>query len=165
MNLYIKIAVCLFLSVIFTSCTHRISRSNYIQHQGEFSRCNVVFKQKIMSGDSIQKVGLVELMDSQFSVKCNEAHALKLLEKEACALNADVVNIIEEKRPGIGSSCYRCKAEIYKYTKGKTELKSDDYYNKDELDKRLKKDKNKNTVFLYSSIVLGLIIAAFIFTL
>lgn len=151
--------------VVFTSCTHDIYRSNYIPHHGEFSKCKVVFKKTVAPGDSLQKVGEVELKDSHYSTRCNEAHALQLLEKEACALNANVVKIVQEKRPNLGGSCYRCKAEIFKASLSSEELKSDDYYRKEEIKKRVKADKKTNTALLVTSIALGFVIAALIFFL
>ncbi len=124
-----------------------------------------MFKKNLAPGDTLQKVGEVELKDSYYSTKCNEAHALKLLEKEACALNANVVKIVQENRPNVGSSCYRCKAEIYKILQSKEELKSDDYYRKEEIEKRVTKDNKTNTALLVTSIALGFVIAVLIFFL
>jgi tetrahydromethanopterin S-methyltransferase subunit G len=156
----------LFLPLILlVSCNHSIWRSNYQPNKGEFSKCQVVFIKTVQAGDTFVKVGEVELKDSNYSIHCNEAHALELLEKEACALNANVVKVVNEKRPNIGSSCYRCKAEIYKLKQPVAELKSDAYYTNEELEKRIKKDKNRNAGLLFSSVIVGFAIAILLFTL
>lgn len=156
----------LFSPLFFlVSCNHSIWRSNYQPNKGEFSKCQVVFIKNVQAGDTFVKVGEVELKDSNYSIHCNEAHALELLEKEACVLNANVVKVVKEKRPNLGSSCYRCKAEIYKLKQPLTELKSDVYYNKEEIEKRIQKDKNRNAGLLFGSVIVGFAIAVLLFTL
>ena len=61
-----------------------------------------------------QELALYDLGETGFSVECSEGHALKILENEACAINADLVVINEETRPDVWSSCYRCTATFYK---------------------------------------------------
>lgn len=150
----------IFLIAIFcTSCRHTIVRTNYKPHQAKFDYCNVNIVKEFSPSDQVEKVGTVELEDSRYSIFCNEAHAMKILKKEACVLNAQLVHLVKEKRPDALSSCYRCKADIYKVKQDSLNLVSEPGYEEKHIEERVKKDKKRNAVFATSAVVLGFFIA------
>jgi len=112
--------------------------------------------------DDLRKIGEIKLGETGFSTKCNEAHALEILKNEACALNADIVNISEETRPDSWSTCYRCRAEFYVNTNKDMVLYSDLSYRSDQVKKRVKNDRYFNTAVIVSSIVAGIVLILFL---
>lgn len=102
-----KLALFSILLIMISGCAHRIVRSGYDLKKSDYRNCIIVIKKDMQSLDSLQKVGEILLGETGFSVSCSEAHALEILKGEGCALNANVVNITEEKRPDLFSSCYR----------------------------------------------------------
>jgi hypothetical protein len=94
---------------------------------------------------SLKKVGEIKLGDSGFSISCSEEQALGLLRKEACSLKANIVNIVEESRPDLLSSCYRCRAEFFINTDDNTTYQNDNQYNSANVNTRVSSDRTKNT--------------------
>ena len=102
--------------LFFSSCAHHIVRSGYQATKSDYRICNVVIqKNTSISDSSATKVGEIELRDSGFSTVCNEERALEILKGEACAMDANLIIVTEERRPDFKSSCYRCKAEFYRF--------------------------------------------------
>lgn len=149
----------LLFAILSASCSHHIVRSNYKPHQDKFDYCNVRITKEFSPSANTEKVGTVELEDSRYSIFCNEAHAMKLLKKEACALNADLVHLVNEKRPDALSSCYRCKAEIYKIKNDSLLPLQNEPYTDHQIDKRVKQDKKRNAVFATTAVLIGFFIA------
>lgn len=113
----VSILVILLLTINFR---HQISRIGYRVDTKSllYVDCKIPIKKFEIIPDSIAtKIGTIKLSDAGFSVNCSEEDALKILEKEGCAVGADFVNIIKENLPDNESKCYRCKAELYKYRK------------------------------------------------
>ena len=106
----------------------------------------------------MEKVGEVKLGESGFSTSCSEERALEILKKEACSLNADIINIIEERRPDVMSSCYRCRAEFYRYTDPELVIQSDESYHPAYVTQRVAKDKKNNTAMVVSGVVIGVLL-------
>lgn len=152
-----KLSIYLILLFLISSCTHQIIRTGYQTDKSESKNCDIVIKKFMTITDSLQKVGEIKLGDSGFSVACSEAHALEILRKEGCALNANIVNIVEETRPDFLSSCYRCRAVFYKF-KGSMKDQNNDYYKSQEVDKRVSTDRTRNTFIGIGAAVLGFVI-------
>lgn len=68
-------------------------------------------------------VGKIDAYDTGLSADCSETTILNLFKKEACSVNADIINITEEQHPNLWSSCYQAKAEFL-YFKDRTIAKS-----------------------------------------
>lgn len=115
-----KITKSVFLAVIllFTiGCSHTVKRYGYelTETQQEVGDCDPEFyKEMPVDRDKYEVLGRVRLGDSGFSTKCHEDDAVRILKKEACGLNADAVNITDEKRASFISSCYRAEATFLK---------------------------------------------------
>ncbi|MDX9773702.1 MAG: hypothetical protein RBT02_09850 [Bacteroidales bacterium] len=107
---------------------------------------------------SLKKVGEIKLGESGFSITCSEEHALELLRKEACSVNATIINIVEESRPDLLSSCYRCRAEFYINTDDNITYQSDEQYNSSNVDKRVSDDRIRNTFIAIGTIGLSCVL-------
>lgn len=110
---------------VFLGCSHSIRRYGYeIDKSIEMNdTCQIVFF-KEMPTDTLEfkRIGRIKLGDTGFSSNCDEEDALRIIEREACELRADAVNIIEETRPNFWSTCYRAEAEFLKKTKATIEI-------------------------------------------
>jgi len=158
-----KIAFYSILLFLISSCTHRIVRTGYQINKSEYKNCDIIIKKFMTITDSLQKVGEIKLGESGFAVACSEAHALKILKNEGCALNANIVNIIEENRPDLWSSCYRCRASFYKFKGSGIKSQKDEYYKSDEVKKRVTNDRIRNTFIGIGAAVIGFIIGFYMF--
>lgn len=111
--------VFLFTFAIFMGCSSTMTRQGYnLQNlpANSNSQCNVPIKKKFpYEKEEVDILGKIRAGDSGFSVKCGEAYVLKQFQHEACALGADLINITDESRFDILSSCYRARAEFLRF--------------------------------------------------
>ena len=110
-----KIIPLLPVFLLLTNCGYRIVRTNYTVSRGNSTDCEIKIQKNTPLPDSVAtKIGEIKLGESGMTLWCNENDAMKVLRKEGCAINADIINIFEEKKMDLWSSCYRCRAEFYK---------------------------------------------------
>ena len=149
-----------FFSMLFllASCSHRIVRTGYQVSKSDYTNCPVTITRSMQITDSVIKVGEIKLGETGFSVACSEAHALEILKNEACALQADFINITEEKRPDLLSTCYRCKAEFYKFNNPNKSIATAAIYDPQNVDSRVTKDRTQNTVAIILGVTVGIIV-------
>lgn len=147
-----KIFSFLILIFLLSGCSHRIVRSSYSKVNSENSNCVVIIKKQMDIPASLKKVGELKLGDSGISISCSEKQALEVLRKEACSLNANIINIVEESRPDLLSSCYRCRVEFYINTDANTTYQNDDQYKSANVDNRVSTDHIRNTFIIIGAI-------------
>lgn len=147
----------LILVLLISSCSHRIVRTGYQVNKADYKNCDIAIRRNLNSTDSLQKVGEIQLGETGFSVSCSEADAVEILKNEGCALNADIINITNEKRSDLLSSCYRCNAEFYKYLNSSAIVQSDEMFRPDNVNDRTTEDRKKNT-----GMIIGVLIGSFI---
>ncbi|MFA5330096.1 MAG: hypothetical protein WC384_20045 [Prolixibacteraceae bacterium] len=143
------------LLILFTGCSHRIVRMGYQINKADYRNCDIVIKKQMIVSDSLQKVGEIKLGETGLSIACSEEDAIEILKNEGCALKANVINITEETRADLWSSCYRCKAEFYRYTNPDFKAQSDKGYQPENINKRVSKDRGKNTVMIIGGLAAG----------
>lgn len=149
--------LCALCVLILSSCSYKINRTGYQASKSNLtSDCDIVIKKYAAIDDSMQKLGEIRLKDSGFTVSCSEADAIKLLKKEGCALNANLINITDEYRMDIKSTCYRCTAHFYRVKTDST-LVSDARFAEDKIETRSKNDKKRTNAIIWSSILAGLV--------
>jgi hypothetical protein len=104
------------LTLLFSSCTHQITRVGYTlpATTGIDCKTTIVYGQSEDIDSSAQLLGKIKLGDTGVSSACNEADALSILTKEACALNANLALITDYALPSLASTCYRCSASFTK---------------------------------------------------
>lgn len=165
MNMKRYILPILITMLLITSCSHRVVRTGYGNNKQTYYNCNVTVKKSdYPDNNNAVKVGEVKLGDTGFSVVCNENDAIELLKKEACSVGANLVIITDEKRPDLISSCYRCKAILYR-TEDIQNTETDQKYEQYEVNQRVKKDRKNNTVVIVGSVILGFTLGFFMFSM
>ena len=158
-----KIFNCLIMLLLLTGCSYRIVRTGYEKVESVIPDCNIVIKKQMFIPTSLRKVGEIKIGESGFSIGCNEANALEILKQEGCSLNATLINITEEYRPDLWSSCYRCKAEFYINTDDQTAYQNDEQYSPQNVNKRVSKDQIRNTIVGIGAVAFGYFIGSLIF--
>ncbi|MBU2951229.1 hypothetical protein KO493_11020 [Tamlana agarivorans] len=156
-----QITYFIFIGIFFTSCSHRIVRTDYNVNKSDYKNCDVIIKRNTNIKDTlITKIGEIKLGESGFSTACSEEHAIKILKKEACAISANLIIITEENRPDLWSSCYRCRADFYKYndTIKRESSANDKIYQPEKVKQRVSKDRKNNTVVFIGSVIAGVLI-------
>lgn len=100
------------------SCSYSIKRTGYTTPTPTNTECDVkvVFEKPDIADSLLVFKGEIMLRDGGFTSHCKEADAMALLKKEACALEANTVEIVQFKKPDIMSTCYQCTAKFYKST-------------------------------------------------
>ena len=65
--------------------------------------------------ENIVKVGDLRFQDSGFSTDCSFNSLMNQARIEARKNGANIVKVVEKKKPDLWSSCFRLKIELYKY--------------------------------------------------
>ena len=114
-----KRIVLLLSLILFMGCSSTMTRHGYnLQNlpANKDAQCNISIKKNFAyNKEEVEILGSIRAGDSLFSVQCGEAYVLKQFQQEACALGADLINIIDERRFDIFSTCYRAKAEFLRF--------------------------------------------------
>jgi|TARA_B110000977_G_C10711094_1_gene351316 hypothetical protein len=155
-----QIIYTLLVGFIFMSCSHRVLRTGYQVKKSNYKNCDIIIKKKTELSDTLAlKIGEIKLRDFGISIACSEEHAIKILKNEACTIGADIIIITNENRPDLWSSCYRCKAEFYKYKalQPKKTIYNDFRYDPQEVKNRVSKDRKQNTIVAIGSVLAGIL--------
>lgn len=157
-----KVLYLLISVLLLSGCSHRIVRTGYKARKSDYRTCDVVITKDTSAVDlQAAKLGEIRLGESGFSVACSEKHAIDILKGEACAINADLIVITDEKRPDFWSSCYRCSADFYRLDNSyhETNFESDEDFASQEVRKRVSKDRSRNASLAIGSAVVGALFA------
>jgi hypothetical protein len=115
----------LFLITVigFTSCSSKIS-SNFTNPQPKLSLDEKVALLDIdhQLPENIVKIGELRFQDSGFSTDCSFNSLMTQARNEARKNGANIVKVVDKKRPDLWSSCYRLKIELYKHDGDVTSL-------------------------------------------
>lgn len=106
-----------FITVVgFTSCSPKIT-SNFTNPQPKLSIDEKVALLDIEHKlpENLTKVGDLRFQDSGFSTDCSFNSLMTQARNEARKNGANIVKVIDKKKPDLWSSCYRLKIELYKY--------------------------------------------------
>lgn len=113
-----KMIKILFLITVigFISCSPKIS-SNFINPQPKLSIDENVALLDIEHHlpKNIIKIGELRFQDSGFSTDCSFNSLMTQARNEARKNGANIVKVVNKKKPDLWSSCYRLKIELYKY--------------------------------------------------
>ena len=126
----------LFLPLLLSlGCASKITRYGYtvqdMPDRDKYLGCSMPIKKNFSySKEDVEVLGELLSGDSGVSLNCGKGYVLGLLRQEACALKADLINIIYERNMDLWSSCYRAKAQFlhFKDRELATNLKSDTEY-------------------------------------
>jgi len=104
----------ILIFIFLTSCSYKITRTYQVPESYSVSDCDPnIFVKLDLSGVNKKYLGTIKLDDSGFTSNCSKSRAFSFLKDEACKIGANVVIINEEALPNLGSSCYRCIADLY----------------------------------------------------
>ncbi len=113
-----QITKILFLITVIgiTSCSPKIT-SNFTNPQPKLSIDENVALLDIDNSlpENVVKVGELRFQDSMFSTDCSFNSLMNQARVEARKNGANIVKVINKKKPDLWSSCYRLKIELYKY--------------------------------------------------
>ncbi|WP_117883471.1 hypothetical protein [Aureibaculum luteum] len=110
--------ILILITVIgITSCSPKIS-SNFTNPQSKLSINEKVALLDIehILPKNIVKVGELRFQDSGFTTDCSFNSLMNQARNEARINGANIVKVIDKKKPNLWSTCYRLKIELYKYT-------------------------------------------------
>ncbi len=118
------IKIVFFLVIIgSTSCSPKIT-SNFINPQPKLS-----IDQKVALLDvdhelpeNIDKIGDLRFQDSGFSTDCSFNSLMNQARIQARKNGANIVKVVDKKKPDLWSTCYRLKIELYTYDGDVTSL-------------------------------------------
>ncbi len=112
----IQILFIIGILALIMGCQASITRYGYKTNdlKTNVSSCDgIVIKNNAkLSPDMFEVIGSIKASDTQFSTECSEEYVLAVFRKDACALCANIINIVEEKHPNFMSTCYQAKAEL-----------------------------------------------------
>ena len=111
------INILLLITIIgITSCGPKIT-SNYINPQPKLAIEEQVALLDIdhKLPENLLKIGDLRFQDSMLSTDCSFNSLMNQARIEARKNGANIVKVIEKKKPDLWSSCYRLKIELYKY--------------------------------------------------
>ncbi len=112
-----KLTKMLFLITVLamTSCSPKIS-SNFTNPQPKLSTDESVALLDIehQLPENLVKVGDLRFQDSLLSTDCSFNSLMTRARNEARKNGANIVKVIDKKKPDLWSSCYRLKIELYK---------------------------------------------------
>ena len=154
------------ITISCSSCGYRIVRTGYDIKKSDHKYCDIIIKKNAVMLDSlVEKVGEVKLGETGFTSSCSEANAILILKGEGCAIGAELINITEENRPDLWSSCYRCKATFYKFKTPREEIDihNDTTYDSEKVAERVGKDRKKNVGVYVGSFLIGVVLGLAIF--
>tara|TARA_R110002020_G_scaffold414358_1_gene623852 strand:- start:568 stop:930 length:363 start_codon:yes stop_codon:yes gene_type:complete len=99
-----------------TSCSPKIT-SNFTNPQPKLSIDENVALLDIDNDlpENVVKVGDLRFQDSMFSTDCSFNSLMTQARNEARKNGANIVKVMDKKKPDLWSSCYRLKIELYKY--------------------------------------------------
>jgi len=120
----IRLILFIILPTILAGCSYKITRSyelpeNKILNQNCIPK--IVFLKNVYGLDCKYK-GSIKIDDGGLAINCSKEKVLEQLKKEACLLDANLIDIVDFVEPGY-STCYRCIADFYS-------IQYDDFTNK-----------------------------------
>ena len=155
----------LLACIVATGCAMRVERHGYaIPQDRAATECAMPIRNDPgRDEDAFELLGSIEVSD-RFSTDCDEQVVLRRLTVEACQLDADLVNVTEEKRPDFWSTCYRAKADFLrlKDRSARAQLASDEKYAPEDVRKRAQVTHDRQRWALFGGLMGGALGASFV---
>ena len=139
--------VLLVACVVAAGCSAGIRRHGYAIPDGQpLADCEMpIHNDPKLDLSAFDVVGRIEAHDSGFSTDCDEEVVLREFMRDACHLDADLINITAESRPDFWSTCYRAKADFLRRRDGTgAPLASDEKYAPGDVHKRAQETHRRN---------------------
>jgi hypothetical protein len=109
-----KMYLLLFILLIVSGCSYKISRYDYIREPIKSNECEVIVcDTAVILGIENENIGQVELEPGGFNPFTKDS-AIQVLKREACSVLANFVNIVGENISKQTRDKYHCIADLYK---------------------------------------------------
>ena len=156
-----KFTLVVLSAFILFGCAAGVSRKGYsVAAEGAPADCSVLVLGYIpLDNTKMEVVGRLSVYDTGLSLHCDEEYVLGLMQREACSVGADFVNITEEKYPDFWSTCYRAKADLVrlKNREDAAMLKTDPHYAADKVRERSQEGRRRIQEAISAGIMGGII--------
>ncbi|NOR44409.1 MAG: hypothetical protein GQ534_02395 [Candidatus Delongbacteria bacterium] len=159
----VLIVIVMYLNLLFlTSCTsYNITRSGYDIYDVKNSRINIeavtIHKYGNFHTTDYERIGDIKLGDGPLTGNCSESNAIRMLREEAASIGADIVNVVDERRPDMISTCYRCQAEFYRSKDPSKKIQSSVAFKDENINERERGDSGTFLVSAVVAITLGIV--------
>ena len=139
-------------------CSASIRRHGYAIPDGQpLVDCEMpIHSDPTLDLSAFDVLGRIEAHDGGFSTDCDEKVVLRQFTREACHLEADLINITEESRPDFWSTCYRAKADfLRRKDRAGAPLASDEKYAPADVRKRAQETHRRNRDVILNGVAAG----------
>lgn len=146
------------LALLALGCSPALTRSGYVRPDRPVARCAPAVKRNAaLPAGSFSVVGRVEVGDTGFSTRCSEQDVLALMREEACRVAADVIDIEQESRPDLASTCYRAHARFLRLKGPEPAPESDPRYQKQMVASRTERDDSDQSALIWGAVIAGVV--------
>jgi hypothetical protein len=144
------------------ACSPSVNRKGYVAiNAADAKSCQVAVQVLAKySGDEAEELGSVEVGDAGFTTKCDEERMVGLLRGEGCSAGADVVDIVDEKRPDLSSTCWRATALLLRFRDPSRTAADDPRFAAQALQARTKADDHSQHVMIWTAVIVGVVVGA-----
>ncbi len=107
----------LFLFIILgvitlPACSYLILREGYDISKKDYDICDLKIEIKPWIDESeLEYLGMIQITETGYTLKCDKADAMGILEGEACAIDADVVWGVRRAIPNLQSPLLRVQCQ------------------------------------------------------
>lgn len=111
-----QLLLLLILFVLLTSCAPRVVSKVHKQEEAlRVEEAVVVLDrhEEVYSGAAL--LGTLSVEDTGYTLDCSLRKVLEMAVKEARKMGGNIVRVVRYYPPDHSSSCYRLKAEVYRY--------------------------------------------------
>ena len=156
------LTISLAAAVGAAGCSPAVNRKGYVAlNASDASSCRVAVKAGAAFGaDEVEVLGQVEVGDTGFTTTCDEATMVSLLRAEGCSAGAQVVDLLEEKRPDMASTCYRARARLLRFRDpARAATTTDDpRFAAQVVQARAKSDSSSQSGLIWSAVIAGVVV-------
>ncbi len=150
------------LVIVLCGCAAEVSRHGYVLDPSQVGiSCDVPIKRDFhFSDQEIHVLGNIEIHDKFMPNQCDEGAVFKTVIADACALNADVINVVGEKQPDyVWTSCYGVNAQFLRFVDREQtiSIESDPHYEMSAIQQRAAISKQRASAASATAIAIGVV--------
>ncbi|HVJ94499.1 MAG TPA: hypothetical protein VM580_32150 [Labilithrix sp.] len=146
------------LALSIASCAPSVSRSGYEPKSPDATGCWVAVKRAaVVEPDQVDVLGEIAIGDTGFSSDCDEKTVIALLRKEGCSAGAHIVNIVEERRQDVASTCYRVRARLLRLRNPSSLPVDDARFSDSAVQSRSDLDNRRTNSILWGAVIAGVV--------
>lgn len=152
----------LVLLFVTSGCAPSVKRVGYTPADlKQPSSCPLAWQtnSKLTAAEA-RELGRIKIGDTGFSKHCSEPEVRAIVERDACGLGAQVVDIERERRPSaLGSTCYRVDARLLALSGPGPQLAvSDARFAAPAVEQRAEADHKKLKAAIIAGVIAGVVV-------